>query len=237
MPAALLPANETQRLDALRMLKLLDTEPEERFDRITRLAARILNVPIAYITLVDEHRQFKKSRYGSDTVETPREISFCAHAILENKQLVIPDAQADFRFADNILVTGKPHIRFYAGNPIAAPDGSLVGTLCVIDRQPRIPSAEDLQALRDLAVIAQSELNLFGLKESYHILQQTEDKLRLSEGRYREVIDIPGRFIWESTLEGKILYLSERYEEVLGYTVAEGLTRGSFASAAAEDAV
>ena len=237
MPAASVPANESQRLKALRGLKLLDTASEERFDRITRLATRILNVPIAYVTLVDESREFKKSRYGSDTVETPRETSFCAHAILEDKQLVVPDAQTDPRFLDNALVTGKPYIRFYAGNPIAAPDGSLVGTLCVIDRQPRIPSAEDLQALKDLAMIAQSELNLFEIKESHQIQQQTEEKLRLSEGRYREVIDIPGKFIWESALDGKILYLSERYEEVLGYTVEEGLTRGSFASAVPEDAV
>jgi PAS domain S-box-containing protein len=237
MPAAPVPANESQRLKALRDLRLLDTAPEERFDRITRLAARILSVPIAYVTLVDESRQFKKSHYGSDTVETSREISFCAHAILENKQLVVPDAQIDPRFADNVLVTGKPYIRFYAGNPIAAPDGSLVGTLSVLDRLPRIPSAEDLQALRDLAMITQGELNLFEIKESHQIQQQIEEKLRLSEGRYREVVDIPGKFIWESTLDGKMLYLSERYAEVLGYTIEEGLTRGSFASAVPEDAV
>jgi PAS domain S-box-containing protein len=237
MPAAPLPTDEMQRLEALRALKLLDTPPEERFDRITRLTARILNVPIAYVTLVDEHHEFKKSSYGSDTIETPRDISFSAHAILEKKPLVVPDAQMDSRFADNPLVTGKPHIRFYAGNPIAAPDGSPVGTLCVIDRLPRIPSTEDLQNLRDLAMIVQNELHLSDIKESYQTRQQTEEKLRLSEGRYREVTDVPGKFIWESTLEGRILYLSERYEEVLGYTVAEGMSRGSFASAAAEDAV
>ena len=237
MPAASLSTNETQRLAALRALKLLDTAPEERFDRITRLTARILNVPIAYVTLVDEHRQFKKSRYGSDTVETPREISFCAHAILENKQLVVPDAQMDSRFADNPLVTGKPYIRFYAGNPVAAPDGSLVGTLCVIDRQPRIPSDEDLQNLRDLAMVVQNELNLSEIKESYQARQLTEEKLRLSEGRYREVTDIPGKFIWESTLEGKWLYLSERYEEILGYTVEEALSRRPFASVHPDDVV
>src|SRR5476649_2442364 len=119
MPAAPLPANEPQRLEALRALNLLDTPPEERFDRITRLAARILGVPMAGVVLVDENRQFFKSCYGLDLVETNRNISFCAHAILENKQMVVPDAKLDVRFADNPLVTGESNIRFYIGSPIS----------------------------------------------------------------------------------------------------------------------
>jgi len=237
MSAAPIPANETQRLASLRALNLLDTAPEERFDRITRLAARILNVPIVNVTLIDENRQFMKAHYGSDKVEDPREHSFCAHAILENKQLVVPDAQLDERFVDNALVTGKPHIRFYIGNPLAATDGSLVGTLCAIDHKPRVPSAEDLQALRDLAMLAQNELNFLEIKESHRIQIQTEEKLRLSEGRYREVTDIPGWFIWESTLEGQMIYLSDRYKEILGHTVEEGVTKAAFACVVPEDAV
>jgi len=237
MPAAPLPTNEIQRLAALRALKLFDTPPEERFDRITRLAARILNVPIVYVTLIDESRQFMKSRYGSETVEISRDLSFCAYAIFENKQLVVPDAQMDPRFADNTQVTDKPFIRFYAGNPIAAPDGSLVGTLCMIDHKPRIPSEEDLRALRDLAQIAQNELNAYEITESHRIQEQTEERLRLNEERFREVSDVPGRFIWEATLDGKVLYLSERYSEILGYTVEEGLSRRPFASTHPDDAV
>ncbi len=237
MPAAPLPANEPERIMALRALNLLDTPPEERFDRLTRLAARILGVPIAYVTLVDEDRQFMKSAYGSDTVQTSRDASFCSYAIHEAKQLVVPDAKHDPRFADNELVTGKPNIRFYVGNPIAAPDGSLVGTLCVIDRQPRFPSAEDLEALRDLALIAQNELNLGEVTAAFNDLLVTEEKLKVSEARFREIVDIPGKFVWETTLEGKTTYISTRVEEVLGFSTSEMSRRGFFECMVPEDAV
>ena len=237
MPAAPLPANETQRLRALRELNLLDTEPEERFDRITRLAARVLGVPIAYVTLVDENRQFMKSRYGSDMVQSSRDSAFCSHAILDNKQLVIPDAKMDDRFSDNPLVLDKPHIRFYIGSPIAAKDGSLVGTLCVIDRKPRIPSEEDLAFLRDLALIAQSELNYNVLSSAYQSQQSTEEQLRLGEARFREIVDIPGKFVWETTPEGKTLFISDRVEEVLGYSTGDMKKRGFFECIIPEDSV
>jgi PAS domain S-box-containing protein len=237
MPAAPLPANEPQRLKALRALNLLDTPSEERFDRITRLAARILGVPIADITLIDEKRQFKKSHYGTDTVETHRDLSFCSYAILENKQLIIPDAKSDPRFSDNALVNDKPNIRFYAGNPICAPDGSLVGTLCVIDRKPRIPSDEDLQVLADLAKIAENELRMVDLTKAYQNQESTEEMLRLSEARFREVVDIPGKFVWETTLEGKTLFISDRVEEVLGYTAQDMKSRSFFEGIVPEDAV
>ncbi len=237
MPAAPLPALEAKRLEALRALNLLDTAPEDRFDRITRMAARILGVPIAYVTLIDEHRQFMKSRYGSDTIETHRNDAFCAYAILENKQLVVPDAQSDPRFSDNPQVTGKPNIRFYISQPIAAADGSLVGSLCAIDHKPRIPSEEDLAVLRDLALIAQNELNLGEVTTAYKMQQQTEEKLRQSEARFREIVDIPGKFVWETTLEGKTLYLSDRVEGVLGFTPSEMGRRGFFECIYPEDSV
>jgi PAS domain S-box-containing protein len=237
MAAAPLPPNEPRRLAALHALNVLDTPPEERFDRITRLAARVLGVPIAYITLVDQNRQFMKSHYGSETRETPREIAFCAYTILEDKQLVVPDAQGDPRFADNALVTGKPFIRFYAGNPIAAADGSLIGTLSVIDRKPRIPSEEDLLALRDLATLARNELNLGEITTVQKIKGETEEMLRLSEARFREVVDIPGKFVWETTLEGKILFISDRVRGVLGYSADDMKQRGFFEGIVPEDAV
>ena len=237
MPAAPLPANEAQRLAALRALNLLDTPPEERFDRITRLAARVLNVPMACVVLVDEHRLFYKSRYGFDFTEANRDDSFCPYTINENKQLVVPDAKLDPRFADNPYVTGKLHIRFYIGNPIAAVDGSLVGAVCVMDHQPRIPSAEDLAVLRDLSLMAQIELNHGELTQTYKIQQQTEEKLRLSEARFREVVDIPGKFVWETTLEGKTLFISDRVQDVLGFSAEEMHRRGFFEGVVEEDAI
>jgi len=237
MPAAPLPANEAQRLEALRALNLLDTPPEERFDRITRLAARVLNVQMAGVVLVDENRLFLKSRYGLDLAEMDRHGTFSETTILENKQFVVPDAKMDARFAEHFSVTGKPFIRCYIGNPIAAVDGSLVGTLCVMDRQPRVPSAEDLAVLRDLALIAQVELNHGELALAYKIQQQTEEKLRLSEARFREVVDIPGKFVWETTLEGKTLFISDRVQEVLGYSAEEMGRRGFFEGLVEEDAV
>lgn len=153
------PANETERLLTLRGLRMLDTLPEERFDRITRLARRLFGVPIALISLVDAKRQWFKSRQGLDATETSREISFCAHAIADDQMLVVPDATTDERFADNPLVQGAPTIRFYAGCPVHAADGSPLGTLCLIDRQPRQLGAEDLALLRDLAAMVEDEIN------------------------------------------------------------------------------
>jgi PAS domain S-box-containing protein len=228
--------NEAQRLEAVRALNLLDTPPEERFDRITRLAARVLNVPMACVVLVDDKRGFFKSRYGIDIPEIPLADSFCPHTILENKQMVIPDAKLDERFADNPGVVGKPYVRFYVGDPIAAADGSLVGALCVMDHQPRIPSAEDLAVLHDLALIAQIEVNHGELTSAYKVQQLTEEKLRASEARFRDVVDIPGKFVWEMTLEGRLIFLSDRVQELLGYTVDEMKQHGFFEDLVPEDA-
>jgi diguanylate cyclase (GGDEF)-like protein len=153
------PTDDASRVATLRGLGLLDTASEERFDRITRLAQRILGVPIALVSLVDADRQWFKSSQGLGVPETSREVSFCGHAINDNKVLLVPDATADARFHDNPLVTGDPHIRFYAGCPIAAPSGDLVGTLCVIDREPRNLSPEDVTALTDLAAMVEHEIS------------------------------------------------------------------------------
>lgn len=153
------PPAERTRLDTLQSLNILDTPPEERFDRLTRMARRLFGVPIALVSLVDEHRLWLKSCFGLDVHETPRETSFCGHAILGDELFVIPDTLADKRFADNPWVTNDPHIRFYAGCPLRAPNGQKMGTLCIIDTKPRTLAKEDLDALVDLTAVVEREFS------------------------------------------------------------------------------
>lgn len=152
------PQDEEARLKTLRSLNILDTSSEERFDRLTRMAKRMFNVPIALVSLVDENRQWFKSCIGLSVRETPRDISFCGHAILGKEIFIIPDATKDERFTDNPLVTNEPNIRFYAGCPLRFTDGSRLGTLCIIDQKPRSLSDDDLEALKDLASTVEREL-------------------------------------------------------------------------------
>jgi diguanylate cyclase (GGDEF)-like protein len=155
-----LPLDETTRLMSLHSLRILDTAPEERFDRITRMAQRLFDVEICLVSLVDSHRQWFKSKQGLDACETSREISFCGHAILNEKVFIVCDASKDPRFLDNPLVTGDPNIRFYAGCPIRGPQNQRIGTLCLIDSKPRTMSPEDQETLRDLAAMVEDELEL-----------------------------------------------------------------------------
>ena len=150
--------DETARLKSLQSLRILDSRGEERFDRITRMAQRVFGVDICLVSLVDADRQWFKSRQGIEATETRRDISFCGHAIIEDKLFIIGDASRDPRFADNPLVTGEPHIRFYAGCPIRGPHGYRIGTLCLIDRNPRGLSIDDQETLRDLAALVEDEL-------------------------------------------------------------------------------
>ncbi|EOK5704304.1 sensor domain-containing diguanylate cyclase [Vibrio vulnificus] len=152
------PDNEPQRIADLHSLHILDTAAEERFDRVTRIARRLFDVPIALVSLVDEDRQWFKSCFGLDASETPRDISFCGHAILGNDIFVVEDACEDERFADNPLVTGTPHIRFYAGVPLFYEDKSCLGTLCIIDSKPRTLNEDERLDLIDLAKMAEREL-------------------------------------------------------------------------------
>lgn len=153
-----LPVNEKERLQELHSLNLLHTNPEERFDRITRLAAAALEVPIALISLVDRDTQWFKSCIGLNTDETSREVAFCAHAILEDNTLVITDTLLDDRFADNPLVTAPPHIRFYAGCPIKSANDFALGTLCLIDTKPRVLTSRQLKILQELAALVENEI-------------------------------------------------------------------------------
>jgi phosphoribosyl 1,2-cyclic phosphodiesterase len=154
-----IPENEAGRLAALNKLDILDTDPEERFDRITRIASEAFNVPIALVSLVDRDRQWFKSCIGLTAKETPRDMAFCAHAILEDEVLIVPDALLDARFADNPLVTGEPHVRFYAGYPLKSADGNFMGTLCLIDTRPRRLDDSKINLLRDLGHLVETELS------------------------------------------------------------------------------
>ena len=145
-----LPADEAARLEELRAYEILDTASETEYDDLVQLASHICGTPIALISLVDADRQFLKARVGLDVTETPRDVAFCGHAILEPELMVVPDALKDARFADNPLVTADPRIRFYAGAPLFTPEGHGMGTLCVIDRVPRTLTDAQREALQAL---------------------------------------------------------------------------------------
>jgi diguanylate cyclase (GGDEF)-like protein len=173
-----IPPEDAARVAALRDLGILDTPAEERFDRLTRLARRILGVPMAMISLVDADRQWYKSSPGSEVQQTPRRVSFCGHAILGDETFVVADARTDSRFADNPLVTGEPGVRFYAGQPLKAPGGERVGTLCVVDNRPREMAPEDIESLKDLAALAERELALAELGQEQLKLAAERDVLK-----------------------------------------------------------
>ncbi|STX40745.1 Diguanylate kinase [Legionella donaldsonii] len=153
-----LPKNEAERLHALRALQILDSSHEERFDRVTRMAKRLFGVSISLVSLVDENRQWFKSAQGIDASETSREISFCGHAINQEGLFIIPNTLEDVRFIDNPLVINHPNIRFYAGYPLKLRQGIVLGTLCLIDSNPREMNDEDQQLLKDLGGMIEQEI-------------------------------------------------------------------------------
>jgi|GEM_PF-1856483 len=175
------PPNESIRLQTLKSLHILDTQPEERFDRITRIAKRVFGVPITLVSLIDTERQWFKSCQGLNVCETPRDVSFCGHAILGDSLFVVPDALLDERFRDNPWVTDGPKIRFYAGAPLMVRNGSNLGTLCIIDQVPRVLTDEDQQLLRDLGQIAQQELLAIQLNTIDELKQRNAEMKLLSE--------------------------------------------------------
>ena len=224
---AALPPNEHERLQALRRQELLDTPPEAAFDRITRLAAQLFQVPIALVSLVDQDRQWFKSCYGLDTRQTDRQLSFCAHAILSEQVLVVPDATQDERFVDNALVIGEPGIRFYAGAPLRTREGFNLGSLCIIDTTPRGFSEQEMAGLSDLAALVVDEMELRqaarGLQAEVEERKRNEERLRLLESvvvnandailiTEAEPIDEPGP---------RILYVNEAYTRLSGYSLEE----------------
>lgn len=168
-----LPHNETERLAALSEYRVLNTPPEQAYDDLTVLAASVCDVPIALISLVDESRQWFKARLGLDRQETPRDVAFCAHAILQKEPMIVTDALHDERFSHNELVTKSPNIRFYAGFPLVNPEGLALGTLCAIDRQPHQLTPEQTRTMQALArqVMALLELR----RVSAHLAEALEN--------------------------------------------------------------
>ncbi|WP_426145073.1 ATP-binding protein [Polaromonas sp. DSR2-3-2] len=239
------PPDELDRVAELHNLHLLDTLPEERFDRLTRIAQRLFGVRTVLVSLVDQERQWFKSSQGLDARETPRTVSFCGHAILADGPFVLEDASLDPRFADNPLVTGPLGIRFYAGMPLKGPQGHKVGTLCLIDPAPRKFSPEDAAALHDLAALVMLELTNTDLsqavssaRESESMLRQITDtvpaliayrdrdqRFRFHNQAYEELFNLSAKQIHGRTLEelaGPQVYerVKDEFDEVLrGYPV------------------
>ena len=195
MQAAPLPSNEQERLEALYELQLLDTPQEERFDAVARLAATVFNVPIAFVSLIDRHRQWFKAKVGFNLCESSRDHSFCSHAILQDQPLVIPDTAEDPRFADNPFVTEPPFLRFYAGDPLKAASGANVGTLCIADQKPREFSENDLEVFRQLGALVERELKTSDLIDAQSELLEAQKRLLTTQRRLREELNAAATYV------------------------------------------
>ncbi len=206
--------DERERKAALDRTGLLDTAPEERFDRLTRMACKAFRVPIALVSLVDSNRQWFKSCQGLSVSETPRDISFCGHTILESGPLVIEDTFGDDRFRDNPLVTEPPNIRFYAGAPLHTREGHRLGTLCLIDREPRHFDENDRALLLELADFVEREINLQTVSEVYR-------NLKSSERRAKAVIEGTRIGTWEWNVQTGETVFNERWANICGYQLDE----------------
>lgn len=205
MKPAPIPANEAERLAALRRYELLDTPPEAEFDEVARLAAHVLGTPIALVSLIDTDRQWFKARYGLEAPQTPRDVSFCGHVVADGTTLLVPDARADARFVDNPLVTGEPRVGFYVGAPLRTPDGYLLGTLCAIDHAPRNVSAEQIELLQ-----------LLGRQ----VVTTLEGRRRAKEASaYRQLLD--SGLACSAGLDGRFKTLSPAWAELLGFSIDE----------------
>ncbi|BCM92938.1 phytochrome-like protein cph2 [Abditibacteriota bacterium] len=211
-----LPENETNRLAVLRQFGILDTLPEEGFDDITFVASQICGTPITLVSLIDQDRQWFKSKRGLDISETSRDVSFCAHALLNpNELLIVPDTREDERFADNPFVTGGPHVQFYAGAPLALPSGEVLGTLCVIDNKPRELTEDQQKGLRALArqVMVQMELrrHLIEFADHMAVQVQVEAALRESEERFRAFMDNSPIVAFLKNEQGRYTYVNRPF--------------------------
>ena len=227
-----MPEQEPKRLAALRRYDVLDTLPEVAFDELTRLASQICATPIALITLLDERRQWFKSRVGLEVTETPRELSFCAYTILQDELMTVPDAEVDERFASNPLVVSGPRMRFYAGMPLITGDGFKLGTLSVIDHRPRALEPGQAEALRILSrqVMMQLELRRH-LQELAHSIEKhrvTEDRLRTSEAFYQTLVETLPQHILRKDTQGRFTFANRRFCKLIGRPLSEILGKTDF---------
>ena len=220
--SVLFRADEAERLEALQRYAVLDTPPEVAFDRITGLAARLFNVPIVLVSLVDAQREWFKSVHGLNLRELPRDVSFCRYIVLAGEAMVVPDAMEDSRFADNPLVTGSPEFRYYAGAPLKTADGFCLGALCIIDKVPRAPLSDpERRTLEDLAAIVVDELDLRVSAAKLHremVERESLDKaLRESDEHFRQRAEALDDCVWiSSTDTSENLYVSPAYETIWG---------------------
>ncbi len=225
MVIAPLPPQESLRLQALYRLQILDTQVESVFDRLTELAAHLYGAEIALISLIDANRQWFKSCIGLRTRETSRDIAFCSHAILHNDVFLIADTLADERFADNPLVTGDPHIRFYLGAPLLTKDGHPVGTLCIIDRKPREASQVNTRPLRDLAALATHMIENRLLAEQLRASEKANDK---TEETYQALVAEIPQIVFQLDAEARWAFLNPAWSELSGTSLTETLGRSWF---------
>lgn len=212
-----IPDNEIERLQALIESGLLDNDIDTDFDRFTRLAQALFGCKISLLSLVDEKRQWFKSRLGIAATETPRDVSFCAHAVFNDQLLYIPDASADQRFADNPLVTGDPAIRLYAGVPLHSVDGLPLGTLCIIDDIPRELNALQLTLLQDLASLAETEIARSTLTRQAEQLQRDKKLVEQHRQRLAGFIESSRLATWEWNVQTGDAIFNERWAQMLGY--------------------
>ncbi|TQS72609.1 EAL domain-containing protein [Rhodobacteraceae bacterium] len=212
------PVNEEDRLRALAEYHLMDTPPEEDFNRLAGLAARLFDVPITLVSFLDHDRQFFKANVGFDVCGTSREVSFCTHAIMGDDVLVIPDAAKDPRFSSNPLVLGPPFIRFYAGKPLKTPNGHKIGTVCLIDTKPRdVFTSEDRKILSDLAALIMDRMEV----------RRLEYVRSVSQDRFENIAGTSPDAIICSNLKSKITFWNRSAERLFGYTSQEALGRSA----------
>ncbi|MDE2442664.1 MAG: GAF domain-containing protein, partial [Betaproteobacteria bacterium] len=216
--------SEDRRIARLRALLILDTEAEPIFDTLARLASEACNTPVALLSLVDAGRQWFKANVGlAGVTETPRSVAFCDHAIRGDQVMEVPDALADPRFAGNPHVMGAPNIRFYAGAPLVMSTGERVGTLCVIDREARRLTADQIRQLEDLARLSVQALEMRerSIQQSLEVRSAHEHAVADSERRLRAILDAQSELVSQSTPDGHLLYVNPAYAAFVGRCVDE----------------